>query len=57
MVLNNEIPSIEEIKLYAGSSTDYSLNTECDGGRPVTNWGVVNCFASGASYIHILFLN
>ena len=41
------------IKVYAGSSTDYTINKPCYRGQEVTNYGVINCFAVGSQYIHI----
>ena len=43
------------IKMYAGYSTDPSLNTECNAGEPMTNDGVINCFVTGAQYLQIVF--
>ena len=44
-----------QIRLYAGSNTDYNLNTPCNEGLPATNDGVYNCFTTSAKYIHVVY--
>ena len=44
-----------QIRLYAGPSTDYTLNTPCNEGLPATNDGVYNCFSIGSTYIHVVY--
>ena len=44
-----------QIRLYAGSNTDYTLNTPCNEGLPASNDGVYNCFSLGSKYIHVVY--
>ena len=44
------------VKLYAGSNSDYTLNTVCNEGYPFLSEGVVNCLVSNVSYLHVLYV-
>ena len=44
-----------QIRLFVGSSTDYTMNTECNDGQPATNDGAINCLSGQAEYIHIMY--
>ena len=55
LMQNNAILRRQEIRIFAGSSTDYTLNTECNRGQPVSNAGVISCDISAVSYIQILY--
>ena len=51
---DEDTDKIADLRLFAGSSSDYTLNTECNEGQPVTSDGVINCGVMAADYIHII---
>ena len=54
-VLNGTSAERSQMRLFAGASTDYNLNTECNEGVPVTNEGAVNCFMINVDYLQIVY--